>query len=199
MTTPMLSRFIPRTLIAAAVLFAVAAPAGATVAYRWKTDDGTYAFTDDARRIPEKYRDQARASTMRPLRAYKNFTPAQRSGTQAYRKQLEQSARDLRKLNARLYGEGGTPTTTVYGPPSNDGAALWVGQAGQSTVALQEGLDTASDEPIVIEQKRFYLPGLMNSTRTNTIVRQGDRILAVTKPFAHQSDISDIPSESTLP
>ena len=198
MTMLTLSRFIPRTLIAAAVLFAVATPAGATVVYRWKTDDGVYAFTDDAKRIPEKYRNQAKASPMRSLRGYKNYTPAQRSGTTAYRQQMEKSARDLGRLNARIYGEGAAPMGTSSRSAGNDGAALWVGQAGQSTVALQEGLDSDSDEPIVIEQKRFYIPGL-NSTRTNTIVRQGNRILAVTKPLAHQDDISDIQSESTLP
>jgi Tfp pilus assembly protein PilE len=196
MLTPALARILPRTLIAAAVLFAVAAPAGAKVVYRWKTDDGVYAFTDDAKRIPEKYRTQAKASPLRPLHTYKQYTPAQRSGTQAYLRGVEKSAREMSKLNARLSGQGAAmPTGTVYGEPSDE-AVLRVGTAGQSNVEVQtSGL--GSGEPIVIEQKRYYVPG-MNSTRTDTVVRQGGRILAITKPLAHQDDISDIESESVL-
>ena len=198
MFMPLLSRMLPRTLIAAAVLFAVAAPASAKVVYRWKTDDGVYAYSDDARRIPEKYRAEARTGPLRTLRGYNRYTPAQISGTQAYLKRTQKSAAEMAKLNARVHGaRTGGAVGSAYGAPANDGAVLWVGQSGQSTVALQEGLSD-SDEPIIIEQKRFYVPGL-NSTRTDTIVRQGDRILAVTKPLPHQQDISDIQSESTLP
>ena len=52
MSKSLLSRALPRTLIAAALMLAVAGPAAAKVVYRWKTDDGVYAFTDDAKRIP---------------------------------------------------------------------------------------------------------------------------------------------------
>ena len=191
-----LARTLPRTLLAAAVLFAVAAPASAKVVYRWKTDDGGYAFTDDAKRIPEKYRTQAKASPLRPLQTYKRYTPAQTSGTQAYLSGVEKSAREMSKLNARLSERGtAVPMGTVYGEPSDE-AVLRVGTAGQSDVEIQtSGL--GSGEPIVVEQERYYVPGL-NVTRTDTVVRQGGRILAITKPVASQVNISDIEDESVL-
>jgi len=196
MLTLVLARTLPRTLLAAAVLFAVATPASAKVVYRWKTDDGGYAFTDDAKRIPEKYRTQAKASPLRPLQTYKRYTPAQNSGTQAYLSGVEKSAQEMSKLNARLSGRGTpAPMGTVYGEPSDE-AVLRVGTAGQSDVEIQtSGL--GSGEPIVVEQERYYVPGL-NSTRTNTVVRQGGRILAITKPVASQVNISDIEDESVL-
>ena len=191
-----LARTLPRTLLAAAVLFAVAAPASAKVVYRWKTDDGGYAFTDDAKRIPEKYRTQAKASPLRPLQTYKRYTPAQNSGTQAYLRGVEKSAQEMSKLNARLSGQrAAVPMGPVYGEPS-DVAVLRVGTAGQSDVEIQtSGL--GSGEPIVVEQKRYYVPGL-NTTRTNTLVRQGGRILAISKPLAGQDNISNIEDETVL-
>ena len=190
-------RRLPHALIAAVVLAAVAAPASAKVVYRWKTDDGVYAFTDDAKRIPQKYRAEAKASSLRPLHAYKKFTPAQRSGTSAYAKRMERSAEEMAKLNARVSGR--SPALRSGAPEDwpSDEAVLRVGTAGQSQVEVQAG-GLGSGEPIVIEQKRFYVPGL-NSTRQDTIVRQGGRILAVTKPLPHQQDISDIENESSLP
>jgi hypothetical protein len=198
MLMPMLARILPRTLSAAAVLVAVAAPAGAKIVYRWKTDDGVYAFTDDAKRVPEKYRSQAKTSPLRSLPGYKNYTPAQRSGTASYAKRMESSAIAMSRLNARLSGQGVAPGGSYYGGPSGEEAVLRVGTSGNSNVEIQSSLADDSASPIMVEQKRFYVPGL-NSTRTNTIVRQGNKILAVTKPIANEGDISDFPSESTLP
>lgn len=193
----LLARALPRTLVAAAVAFAFAAPADAKVVYRWKTDDGVYAFTDDAKRIPEKYRGEAKATPMRSLQSYKRYTPAQRSGTQAYLKRTERSAAEMAKLNARL-SPTGEPVYVQEGAPSGEEAVLRVGTAGNSDIEIQTSNLEDSDAPIVIEQKRYYVPGL-NSTRRDTIVRQGDKVLAITKPLPHQDDISTIPSEDVLP
>jgi len=102
----------------------------------------------------------------------------------------------MSKLNARLSERGtAVPMGTVYGEPSDE-AVLRVGTAGQSDVEIEtSGL--GSGEPIVVEQERYYVPGL-NVTRTDTVVRQGGRILAITKPVASQVNISDIEDESVL-
>lgn len=193
----MLKPMLPRLLtcsVAAGLLLALAGAADAKVVYRWKTDDGVYAFTDDPKRIPERYRSDAKASPMRSLRSYRNFTPAQRSGTQAHLNQMRQSARDMAKLNERISRGGQGAPVGVYGVPPEE-AVLRVGTAGQTQVEIQSA--DLSDEPFVIEDKRYYIPGL-DSTRTNTVVRQGDKIIAITKPLPHQDDISTIPSESVL-
>jgi hypothetical protein len=191
----LLSRGVPRTLIAAALMLAVAGPAAAKVVYRWKTDDGVYAFTDDAKRIPEKYRSAAKASPLRPLQSYKHYTPAQRSGTTAHVRQMQKTAQDLRAINQRVYGQPNVTVEQVYGAPSNE-AVLRTGTTGQSTIEIQSGDE--SGEPIVSTQRRYYVPGL-NSTRTDTVVTQGDRIIAVVKPLPNQDNISTIGSESELP
>lgn len=198
MPTLVLARALGRMLIATAVLAAVAPAANAKVVYRWKTDDGVQAFTDDAKRIPARYRSQAKASTLRPLHTYRHYTPAQRSGTEAYAKRMQRAADALTKLNARVSPGGvAAPAAGAGSAWPSDEAVLRVGTAGQSQVEVQTG-GLGSGEPIVIEEKRFYVPGL-NSTRQDTIVRQGDRILAITKPLPHQDDISEIESESVLP
>lgn len=194
MLKPMLARLLPCS-VAAGLLLALAGVAEAKVVYRWKTDDGVYAFTDDPKRIPAKYRAEAKASPMRSLRGYKNYTPAQRSGTRAHLKEMQESAREMARLNARLSGGAPPAPSGAYGVPPEE-AVIRVGTAGQSQVEIQSA--DLSDEPFIIEQKRFYVPGL-NSTRRDTIVRQGDKIIAVTKPLPHQDDISTIPSESVLP
>ena len=194
MLKPMLSRLLTCS-VAAGLLLALAGVAEAKVVYRWNTDDGVYAFTDDPKRIPEKYRSEAKASPMRSLKGCRNYTPAQRSGTQAHLRQMQKAAKDLSQLNARLYGEGQGAPVAVYGTPPEE-AVLRVGTAGQTQVEIQSA--DLSDEPFVIEQKRYYVPGL-DSTRRDTIVRQGDKIIAITKPLPHQDDVSTIPSESVLP
>ncbi|CAG1006940.1 hypothetical protein MYXO_03527 [Myxococcaceae bacterium] len=189
---------LPRLLcctVAAGLVLALAGSADAKVVYRWKTDDGVVAFTDDPKRIPEKYRADARASTLRPLRSYRNFTPAQRSGTRAHLEQMRESARALGKLNERLSGRVRSGVVAP-GTAAGEEAVLRVGSAGQTQVEIQS--PEFSDAPFVIEQKRFYVPGL-DVTRRDTIVRQGDKIIAITKPLPNQDDISTIPSESVLP
>jgi len=87
----------------------------------------------------------------------------------------------------------------IYTAPSPGNAALWIGPGGRTDLQIEAGsVDGYSAAPITVQQQTFYVPGT-NSTRTNTIVRQGDRIIAVTKPRATQEDISTIPSESVLP
>ncbi len=194
MSKHLLSRALPRTLIAAALMLAVAGPAAAKVVYRWKTDDGVYAFTDDAKRIPEKYRAAAKASPLRPLHGYKQFTPAQSSGTAAHVRRMEKAAQNLRTLNRRVYGQD-TTVQPVYGVGADE-AILRTGTDGLSTVEIQSGID--SGEPIVSTQRRYYVPGLI-VTSTDTVVTQGDRIIAVVKPLPNQDNISTIGSESELP
>ena len=196
MTTRSMMGWICGSAVAVVVLLSAGLAEAKTV-WRWQTEEGVYAFTDDPKRIPARYRSQARASTLRPLATYSQYTPAQRSGQKSWTKNMQQAARNLAELNARVDGRG---PGVVYGvaDPGTD-AVIRSSTSGQTFVEAQTGLATAdSGEPLVIEEKRFYVPGL-NVTRRDTIVRQGDRILAITKPLPNQDDISQIPSESVLP
>lgn len=45
------------------------------IVHVWTTDEGTLAFTDDPKRIPARYAEQARAFELQPLDDYARFTP----------------------------------------------------------------------------------------------------------------------------
>lgn len=52
--------------------FAVSAQAGTI--YKWTEENGTFAVTDDIKRVPEKYRAQAVAGEMPAIKDYNRFT-----------------------------------------------------------------------------------------------------------------------------
>ena len=54
-------------VVAAAFGAALAAPAVADPVYSWRTEDGGYAFTDDPKGIPARYRDQAQVRIRIPV------------------------------------------------------------------------------------------------------------------------------------
>ena len=56
------------------------------------------------------------------------------------------------------------------------------GAIPEIAVPADPGLDR---EPVITETRRFKVRGL-DVTRHNTIVRQGDRVIAVVKPRPHQ-------------
>jgi len=192
----LVGRILGSAMVAAMVLSAGMAEAKSV--YRWKTDEGTYAFTDDPKQIPAKYRDRARRSTLRPLQTYRNYTPAQDAATGAHVKQMREAARYFSELNARLDRRQPVGVVVRGVPTPESDAVVRSSTSGRTFVEAQTGLDGDDAAPLVIEEKRFYVPG-ENVTRRDTIVRRGDRILAITKPLPNQQNISDIRSESVLP
>ena len=63
-----------RTAAIAAVTLIFALPALAGEIYSWRTEDGAYAFTDDAKAIPPRYRDQVETRKSEGLRDYPRLT-----------------------------------------------------------------------------------------------------------------------------
>jgi hypothetical protein len=45
------------------------------IVHMWVTDEGTLAFTDDPKRIPPRYAEQAQAMELLSLDDYARFTP----------------------------------------------------------------------------------------------------------------------------
>ena len=52
---------VGRAVVAVIVGLGVAGSASAGTVYSWQTEDGTSAYTDDRKRIPARYRSQAKA------------------------------------------------------------------------------------------------------------------------------------------
>ena len=160
-------------LAAALVLAGQAFPAAAGSFYRWETEDGGIAFTDDPKQIPERYRDAAEAIGNPKLDDFERFTPMATSRPAAYADRLEGRLTHLRSLNER------TVSPDAVAAPGQPTLALQAGAEGQD---IQAQLGTGeSDEPVVVETVRSRPPG-SPVTRHITIVRQGDRVLSVIKP-----------------
>jgi hypothetical protein len=150
--------------------------------YRWTTDDGTYAFTDDRENIPERYQDRAEVGTLKPLRDYERFTVVETPEVApAGPPPVSQDPVIATPFAYPVRSESMAPTISV--------------RTGDENAPIIDVSPGTSHEPIVIEKRHFKPDGAI-STRSNTIVRQGDRILTVIKPQAHEHDVTDFGDES---
>jgi hypothetical protein len=67
-----------RFVLGALVVLGLSGPSFAGTVFTWETDDGTISFTDDAKRIPARYKLSATKKEMSPLKTYPRYTPAGR-------------------------------------------------------------------------------------------------------------------------
>ena len=175
-------------LIASSLGLAVATPASAEIVYRWTAADGSVAYTDDAKRIPAQYREQAQATRLGDLERYERYTP---SRARAARRDAALSERlgRLREFNA-----------TASAAPSQaarpaEGSNMIVSLDDDMSITIPRD-QLAGDDPVVVEQRRVRDRNNISTTHL-TVVRQGDRILSVVRPeSAH--DRGDWESESEL-
>ena len=162
-----------RTAAALALCGLVAGPAAAGEFFAWRTDDGSYAYADDEKNIPARYRERAVRQETERLDDYARYTAKDGAATQRYERDLAERLAHLRRRN----------TTGAPLPPVSAGAAatgsvsLRLGGEHAPTI----GLDTGNaSRPVIIEKVRMRPKGQM-ATRHNTIVRRGDDVLAVIK------------------
>ena len=188
-----------RRLASAAALVALGlglgVPAQAETIYGWRTEDGAYAYTDDPKAIPARYRAEAKPQAAAPLRGYAPVTSEDPAATDRYAAGLAARLERLRALNAE--------------PEQPRVGAVTAGAltAGGTTVSLRLGgensprmdLTTQSDGgPVVVETVHTRPRGKMIARRS-VVVRQGDRTLAIVKPRLRQTNIStDVYDESEL-
>ncbi len=180
---------------AAALLLAIAAPsASGGPIYSWRTEDGGYAFTDDPKAIPARYRDEAKVRPSARLGDYARYTPSDDRAVERYSERLTQRLAHLRVVNAQ--------------PVMRRSAAAVAGGAGSTTRLT---LDSANEyapsveisentggEPIVVETL-FTRPEGKMVTRHSQVVRQGDKILSIMKPRLREWNVAtDIHDEADL-
>jgi hypothetical protein len=164
-------------------LLSTPALAGGT-AYHWVTDDGTYAFTDDAKAIPKRYRSQVEKRTLKPLQTYERFTPVETPRSVAGR--APAVAVPAAAIEPGTAGSGRAPV----GPT----VSIRTGDDHSPTIDVSPG---TSPEPVVIEKQRFRPEGSV-ATRSNTIVSQGDRVLTIIKPRLRNSNVTEFGDEEDL-
>lgn len=178
-----------RTASAAALVvgLALALPAGAGTLFKWVEDDGTVAFTDDPKRIPERYKSAAKKRTIRGLDDYARYSRVDSAAADRQTDQLMARLERLQELNAELWGWGPQAAAAAYGaaPGHNCGAGA-PGQAliqvgSRTALAVPYGGEGAVDGPTIVEQVRVQ-PENRVTTRTDTVIRQGDQIQLIVRP-----------------
>ena len=88
------------TFLAGIVLFvALATPSLGSSLYKWTAEDGSTAFTDDPKRIPERYRAQAKALETGGLTTYQRFTPTDSARQSEEQALLQERLERLREAN----------------------------------------------------------------------------------------------------
>jgi hypothetical protein len=166
----------------AVAMLSFSLPALAGEIYSWRTEDGGYAFTDDPKAVPPRYRDQAESRTTTGLSDYARLTAPEAGTTDAYARRLADRLDHLRALNQSL--DEAEAWSAASAPAGGSLQSLSV-KAGEFNVGVPT--DGQGDGPVVIENVRFRHDGEM-ATRHNLIIRQGDELLAVIKgrPLATQ-------------
>ncbi len=180
------------TLLLSSILAfcAASAPVSAEQLYRWESADGTVSFTDDVKRVPERYRKATDQIDTNALAGYGRYTPTDAAATAAYEKRLKVRLEMLRAANE--VDEDVAKTDDV-------GVEEGVGQAQPRYIqkrrrlpdgsyrhyrvdATQTGslpIDPNDPNPVVTEYKHVRVPG-QPITETVIVTRQGDRVLSVT-------------------
>lgn len=183
--------------LASAVLWCAVPMASAGMVYRWTTDEGVVSFADEAKRIPKRYRDRVVRVETRRLDHYERLTETDPAASSAYAERLRERVADLRELNgtAALAGAAATAPHSVVEVPLAGAQRHASRREGDGTYSRRSGLvtpdavipslqlapDPDSDEPVVVEHRRVRPDGAI-TTRTVTVVRQGDRVLSVIAP-----------------
>lgn len=194
-----------RAVLLGVLAASMALPAGAGTVYSWTTDDGVASFTEDARRIPERYRASAQRRQLNGLDRYDRFTPADGRASAAYQADLEQRLERLRFHNGDFAADAVPAVATVERSHPIDEVALQSlrrrtdirrvrGADGKTRTQRYTRLQTVNQPvpnvglgadvdgpPVVIEERRVrdWSTGV---TRHVTVIRQGDEILGVIKP-----------------
>ena len=175
----------------------IAAPIAADIiAYR--TDDGVFAYTDDHDKVPARYAADAVTVRDTQLRTYPRLTvedPASREVASRLEKRLDY----LRQMNAasapeRAVAANSAAQNAVISIPT--GPTL--GKDGRGIPAPSIEVTANGGAPIVVEPI-LTKEGDRVRTRRATIVKQGDKILAIMKGRSHHVDVtSDIYDEDAL-
>lgn len=164
---------------AAGLAFVLGASASAGTLYSWKTEDGTFAYTNDKKRIPAKYKGEAKTSNLKSMESYARFTPGPKSDGKAYEDRIVERLEVLRTSagDESYMGAAGAGERVVN---VNVGSGGKYGNS-QAEVQIPVGLGSDDMEPVVVEHVRMKPVAGSNATRHARVVKQGDRVLAVIK------------------
>jgi hypothetical protein len=147
-----------RKALAVLLLVSWIAPVAQADTYRYETEEGTLVFTDELKRVPARYQDRVEKLADRSLWDYPRLTPVPRGASTEAVSDLLPENPPTAATEAR-HGESSQPAMAMEVAPG-----LWV------------HLDRDQDVPIRVDREYRWVDGIL---RPHTVVRQGDRTLAV--------------------
>lgn len=169
-------------LIAGLAVVGLAVPAAAGSYYMYETENGGIAFTDDAKRIPARYQDEAEAIGQPQLDDFERFTPMAPSQPAAYAERLGQRLAHLRALN----GAGAAPEAFAAPQAAAPGSSVVV-RSGRSGNVVETQSDFDASEPTIVKSVRVRPDG-QHITELWTVVMRGDEVVSIVRPQARQSN-----------
>ena len=163
------------------------------IAYR--TEDGVFAYTDDKAKVPARYAADAVTVRDSKLHSYPRLTIEDTDAAREVSARLEKRLGYLRQANAASVAEREVAATAR----AQQGTVLSIPTApGSATSPLIEVATDGSDGPVVVEAVRSR-DGNRAATRGATVVKQGDKVIAVMKSRAHHIDVnSDFYDEAEI-
>jgi hypothetical protein len=181
----------------AGLLGLAAAPAAAREVYSWRTEDGGYAFADDEKSVPARYRDQVEVRTTGDLGSYRRYTPQDDGAIDRYASGLAQRLERLRTFNGG--GEPpAQPSLSATPAPAPNYITLRTGRRNRGGVDLTVPDDAAgTDEPIVVETVRVRREGGA-VVQNAQVTKRGGRIISITLPRSREWNVNDWVDEEDL-
>lgn len=184
-----------RSLVLAGAAALATSLSGAPIAadvIAYRTEDGVFAYTDDREKVPARYAADAVTVRDAKLGSYPRLTVEDTASAREVTARLEKRLDYLRQVNApsaaphAAAADVSAPHGTVVTIPTAPGAP-----------AIELAADPA-DGPVVVEKIRTR-DGVRAATRGTTMVKQGDKVIAVMKSRAHHIDVnSDFYDEAQL-
>ncbi len=185
---------VGKFLLGAILVAGLAGPAFAGNVYSWVTEDGTYAFTDDSKRIPAKHKAEARKRPMGKLTRYERFTEVTSETKEPYAERIRERRSALRNMasaapvGAVVGGMSSQGPGVVYSVPVSGGGS---GRGGGRGASIQVPVvERASARPglTTIESIRVK-PRRNMATRHWTVIRTDGRIVTVIKDELNQQPL----------
>jgi len=160
-------RAILTAIVAAALL---APPAGAADLFRYETESGTLSYTDDVKRIPSRYRDQAVREAPRSLSTYPRLTvvdspPEAPAEAPAERDPFAALAEALARFAPAAPGDA-----SAVQVPVGESFSFQAPAAGEEPVRVRRNQWREVDDGSLTYYKPF------------TVIEQGDRVIAEIEP-----------------
>lgn len=176
-----------RVVVLGALFLVPLTPSVTAEVYSWTTEDGTRAWTDDRDSVPPRYADQVRVLGEKDsgLQGYERLTRPDPAASDRYADRLAQRLEHLRRVN----DQPTAAATARRAAPSATTLSLSTGGVNSPRIDLSTS-GAPGEEPLIVEPVLTKRHGAVR-TRRSTVVRQGDKTVAIIKGRRHHTNPND--------